>query len=158
MILPNHFWWLLRPPSTCLHFPSKLSGPPWIFWIFPKFSAIIPPSWAINNDLSLRWIIKSRLSLIVRVVLNRTVVVDSGWRFFDKLCGSHLQSQSEWYHVSWWYYTLFIDLIVQLRRDQIPSTDVIQQQQSYSGLHSPGRSNSTYFWNDFWVQTFHKVD
>ena len=26
----------------------------------------------------------------------------------------------------------------------------------YSGLRSPGRSNSTYFWNDFWVQTFHR--
>ena len=47
---------------------------------------------------------KSRLSLIVRVnvVLNRTVVADSDWRF-DNLCGSHLQSQSELYHVSWWY-------------------------------------------------------
>ena len=33
-----------------------------------------------------------------------------------------------------------------------------QQQQSYSGLRSPGRSNSTYFWNDSWVQTFHKID
>ena len=63
---------------------------------------------------------KSRLSLIVRVnvVLNRTVVVDSDWRF-DNLCGSHLQSQSELYHVSWWYYTLVIDLIGQLRRDFI---------------------------------------
>ena len=52
---------------------------------------------------------KSRLSLIVRVnvVLNRTVV-DSDWRF-DNLCGSHLQGQSELYHVSWWYYTLVID-------------------------------------------------
>ena len=39
---------------------------------------------------------KSRLSLIVQVnvVLNRTVVVDSDGR------GSHLQSQSELYHVS----------------------------------------------------------
>ena len=36
----------------------------------------------------------SRLSFIfwVKVVLNRTVVVDSDWRF-DNLCGSHLQSQ-----------------------------------------------------------------
>ena len=61
-----------------------------------------------------------RLSLIVRVslVLNRTVVVDSDWRF-DNLCGSHLQSQSELYHVSWWYYTLVIDLIGQLSRDFI---------------------------------------
>ena len=64
--------------------------------------------------------IKSRLSLIVRVnaVLNRTIVVDSDWRF-DNLCGSHLQSQSELYHVSWWYYTLVMDLIGQLRRDVI---------------------------------------
>ena len=63
---------------------------------------------------------KKRLSLIVRVnvVLNRTVVVDSDWRF-DDLCGSHLQSQSELYHVSWWYYTLVIDLIGQLCRDVI---------------------------------------
>ena len=54
----------------------------------------------------------------VNVVLNRTVVVDSDWRF-DNLRGSHLQSQSELYHVSWWYYTLVIDLIGQLRRDVI---------------------------------------
>ena len=59
---------------------------------------------------------KSRFSLIIlaNVVLNRTVVVDSDWRF---LWGSHLQSQSELYHVSWWYYTLVIDLIGQLCRD-----------------------------------------
>ena len=29
----------------------------------------------------------------------------------DNLCGSHLLSQSELYHVTWWYYTLAIDLI-----------------------------------------------
>ena len=64
--------------------------------------------------------LKSRLSLIVQVnvVLNRTVLVDSDWRF-DNLCGSHLQSQSELYYVSWWYYTLVIDLIGQLRHDVI---------------------------------------
>ena len=54
----------------------------------------------------------------VNVVLNRTVVVDSDWRF-DNLCGSHFQSQSELYHVSWWYYTLVVDLIGQLSRDVI---------------------------------------
>ena len=43
----------------------------------------------------------------VNVVLNRTVV-DSSWRF-DNLCGSHRQSQSEFYHLSWLYYTLVID-------------------------------------------------
>ena len=60
----------------------------------------------------------SRLSMIVRVniVLNRTVVVDSDWHF-DNLCGSHLQSQSELYHVSWWCWTLVIDLIGQLSCD-----------------------------------------
>ena len=60
---------------------------------------------------------KSRLNLIVRVnvVLNRTVDVDSDL-CFDNLSGSHLQSQSELYHVSWWYYTLVIDLIGQLRQ------------------------------------------
>ena len=32
-----------------------------------------------------------------------------------------------------------------------------QEQQSHSGLRSPGRSNSAYFWNDSWVQTFHRI-
>ena len=32
-----------------------------------------------------------------------------------------------------------------------------QQQQSYSALRLPGRSNSTYFWNDSLVQTFHTL-
>ena len=56
--------------------------------------------------------IKSRLSLIVRVnvVLNSPVVVDSDWPF-DNLFRSHRQSQTEFYHISWWYYTLVIDLI-----------------------------------------------
>ena len=65
-------------------------------------------------------IFKSRFSLIVwvNIVLNRTVVVDSDWRF-DNLCGSHLQSQSELYPVSWRYYTLGIDLIGQLCCDVI---------------------------------------
>ena len=57
----------------------------------------------------------SELSMIVwvNVVLNRTVVDDSDW-YFDNLYGSHLQSQSELNHVSWWYYTLVIVLIGQL--------------------------------------------
>ena len=62
--------------------------------------------------------LKSRLSLIVRVnvVLKRTVVVDRNWRF-NNLCGSHLQSQSELYNVSWWYSPLVIDPIDQLRHE-----------------------------------------
>ena len=32
-----------------------------------------------------------------------------------------------------------------------------QQQESYSGLRSPGRSYSTYLRNDSWVQTFHNM-
>ena len=41
------------------------------------------------------------------------------WLTFWQLGGSHLQSQSELYLVRWWYYTLVIDLIGQLRRDVI---------------------------------------
>ena len=37
------------------------------------------------------------------------------------------------------------------------NVSLCQRQQSYSGLLSPGRSNSTYFWNDSRVQTFHSV-
>ena len=63
---------------------------------------------------------KSWLSLIFRVnvVLNKTVVIDGDWRF-NNLCGSYLESQSELYRVSWWYYTLVIGLIGQLRCDVI---------------------------------------
>ena len=45
----------------------------------------------------------SRLSMIVRVnlVLNRTIFIDSDWRF-DNLCGSYLQSQSEFYVCMLW--------------------------------------------------------
>ena len=44
----------------------------------------------------------SRLNMIVRVkVALNGMVVDSDW-CFNSLCGSHLQSQSELYHVSWW--------------------------------------------------------
>ena len=32
-----------------------------------------------------------------------------------------------------------------------------QQQQSYSGLCSTGRSYSTYLWNNSWVQTFDRL-
>ena len=35
-------------------------------------------------------------------VLQKRIVVDSD-RHFDNLWGSHLQNQSELYHVSWWY-------------------------------------------------------
>ena len=45
----------------------------------------------------------------VNVALNRTVVVDNDWRY-DNLYGSHVQSQSELYHISWRYETLVIDL------------------------------------------------
>ena len=54
----------------------------------------------------------------MNVVLKSTVVVDSDCRF-SNLCGSHLQSQRELYHVSRWFYTLVIDLIGQLRRDVV---------------------------------------
>ena len=77
-----------------------------------------------------------RLSLIVRVnvVLNRTVFVDSDWRF-DNLCGSHLQSQRLW--------RLVKDSEDDYRTG-CRNVSHCKQQQSYSGLRSPVRSNSTY--------------
>ena len=67
-----------------------------------------------------------RLSLIVRVnvVLNRTAVVDSDWHF-DNLCGSHLQSQSELYHLSWWYCTLVIEMHRLSKRQSLSTTTVL---------------------------------
>ena len=55
-----------------------------------------------------------RFSMIVRVniVLNRTVVVDSDWRF-DNLCSSNVPSQSELHDISWWYYILCGSCIIQ---------------------------------------------
>ena len=50
------------------------------------------------------------------------------------MCGSHLQSQSELYYVSRWYYPLVADLIGQLSRDVIGrlqlSRDVIGYEDS----------------------------
>ena len=96
-----------------------LSGSRWNESLYFMSSVIVSNEFSSVETITKR-MFKSRLSLIVRVnvVLNRTVVVDSDWRF-DNLCGSHVQSQSELYHVSWWYYTLVIDLIGQLRRDVI---------------------------------------
>ena len=81
----------------------------------------------------------------VIVVLNRTVV-DSNW-CFNNLFGSHLQSQSELYHVSWWYLTLVIDLIGQLSCDVIGHHTGCRnishcQQRPYWGLRWPGWSCS----------------
>ena len=87
----------------------------------------------------------------MNLVLNRTVVVDSYWRF-DNLCGSHRQSQSLWQRA-------FRDFRGFDSEDDYRTgcrnVSHCQQQQSYLGLRSPGWSTSTYFWNDSWVQTFH---
>ena len=69
------------------------------------------------------------------------------------LCGSwrtHLQSQSELYHVRRWYYTLVVYLIGQLRRDAFGRLSV--KPWCYSGLRSPGRSNSTYYWDLHYIE------
>ena len=75
--------WYLELPSNDVATKLQLTSFSLTLYLFP------------GNTL-----LKKRLSLIVRVnvVLNRTAVVDSDWRF-DNLCGSHLQSQSELYHV-----------------------------------------------------------
>lgn len=54
----------------------------------------------------------------VDLVLNRTAV-DIFLHIFDNLCGRRLQTQSELYHIGWWYLQLFIDLIGELSRDII---------------------------------------
>ena len=74
---------------------------------------------------------KSRLSLIIQVnvVLNRIVVVDSDWRF-DNLCSSQLQSPSELYHFSWWYYTLLVDYVAMLLVECQLSRNVIGYEDS----------------------------
>ena len=83
----------------------------------------------------------------VNVVLNRTVVVDSDdWRFHN-LCGSHLQSQSELYHVSWWYYTLVIDPIGLTRRAQLArdSPDSLQDETDYlNNVYSKNNYNTDF--------------
>ena len=61
-------------------------------------------------------------------VLNRTVVVDSGWPY-DNLCGSLLHFDSENHYCT-----------------GCQNVSHCQQQQSHSGLHSPGRPYSTYLW------------
>ena len=112
--------WLCSPWSHVGH-ALRLIFMPWLvkIWLVSSYGKFTQHLESCER-FEPRSHFKSRLSLIVRmnVVLNRTVVVDSDWRF-DNLCGSHLQSQSELYHVSWWYYTLGIDLIGQLSRDVI---------------------------------------
>ena len=80
---------------------------------------------------------KSRLSLIVRVnvILNRTVVVDSDWRFDNNLCVSHLQSQSELYHV-----VLKVSCITW---SSYPNQIFIQCGLRYSALSSTTKTSAT---------------
>ena len=87
-----------------------------------------------NNSVTL-----SRLSMLVRVnvVLNRTVV--------DSNC-------------------CFVNLspvvrTLKMTTDYRTSCRNVSycQQQSNSGLLSPGRSRSTYLWNKCWAQTFHNT-
>ena len=92
--------------------PSIFFLPPWQKQIRSNYRAVKSQVYfelSRNRDSTMKGFepsshFKSMLSLIVRVnvVLNRTAAVDSEWRL-DILCGSHLQSQSELYHVSWWY-------------------------------------------------------
>ena len=101
---------------------------PSVVWKRPLLISKLPThqKWRKNRELKKS---KSRLSLIVRVnvVLNRTV----NWR--DT---THFDSEDD-YHTGY------------------RNVSDCQRQQSYSGLRSQARSNSTYFWNDSWVQSFH---
>ena len=68
-----------------------------LLWIQPCFYGFY---YVTEEDLKFY---VSRWNMIVRVndVLNRTV--NDSDRRFNNLCGSHLQSQCELYHVSGWY-------------------------------------------------------
>ena len=58
---------------------------------------------SINEQMSIYKHKPSGPEQIVRkVIVLNSVGVDGDWRF-DNLCGSHLQSLSELYHVSWWH-------------------------------------------------------
>ena len=67
---------------------------------------------------------KSRLSLIVRVnvVLNRTVVVDSDWRF-DNLCGTSVDGIILWLLIWLVNYVAMLLVVCQLSRDVIGYED-----------------------------------
>ena len=105
-----------RQPKK-IHSSSFIVGGKLFFIVkmnIPKKSCCRPEKQKQQQKKYWRWNMIDRVTL----VLNRTVVVDSDWRF-DNLCGSHLQSQSELYNVSCWYLTLVIDMIGQLSRDVI---------------------------------------
>ena len=84
--------------------------------------------WRCSCSGSNWWTTYRHLQGIVRVSveLNRTVVVDSDCSF-DNMCGSHLQSQSGLYHVSWWHLTLDIDRAGQKRRDVLGLLPVVSE-------------------------------
>ena len=67
----------------------------------PRFQKEALGNSKMDYNSMVEWFNGRRLNLIVRVnvVLNRTIDVDRDL-CFDNLCGSHLQSQSELYHVS----------------------------------------------------------
>ena len=103
--------WIVDPPQCiiihCTYFPSS-------HWLrdYSQFWKLAQPT--VSYLLADNWLIcRLRAQSMIS-----TVVVDSDWRF-DNLRGSHLQRQSQLCYVSWWYYSLVIDLIRQLRRDVI---------------------------------------
>ena len=115
-----------------------------IFWTDAPYGCIIFRFEPRNHFIS-------SLSMIVRrmnvLILNRTVV-DSDW-LFDNLCGSHLQSQSELYLVSWWYLTLVIDLIGQLSCIVVGCTCVKEEHKVDRGEMLDSRREATPYKTSF---------
>ena len=108
--------WIVDPLQCiiihCTYFPSS-------HWLrdYTQFWKLAQPT--VSYLLADNWLIcRLRAQSMIS-----SVVVDSDWRF-DNLRGSHLQRQSQLYNVSWWYYSLVIDLIRQLRRDVIGGLSV----------------------------------
>ena len=82
-----------------------------------------------------------------------------------RLCQERLRSRNRATLVTWRHTFVYWAKKKELEKKELKMTTAqvvetschCQQQHSYSGLRSPERSNSIYFWNDSWVQTFHIV-
>ena len=120
-------WWIINKANECDLPPKKFkcwlrkgkknnrcrnrsSSVSWYHFLKNLFAEVLIQSFKCH-ELGLRvlpWLKWTCYNLCkqvehdihMSVVLNRTVA-GSDWHF-DNLCGSHLQSQSELYHISWW--------------------------------------------------------
>ena len=127
---------LAEPPSLGHYTRSSLQG--MLIYIYPyRFFSLTSDPFQRTRCLQLLWPhAASNMNLQVYCVK-----LYGFWCFWDCLHQSVLMFQ--------------FFLKMRESRTGCGNVSYCQRQQSYSGLRSPGRSNSTYLWNDSWVQTFH---